>query len=106
MLLCHRGMEICLLYTGAHAERLHRNMIPLPKVVHARPRLIFTFMLGLVFVFITPGYWGWVSRALIGWNIAVWSYLVLVGWLMSCANHESVRQIAEREDEGAFAVLA
>ncbi len=81
-------------------------MIPLPQIVHARPRLVFTFVLGLLIVFITPPDWGWVSRALIGWNVAVWSYLVLVGWLMSCANHESVRQIAERENESALAVLA
>ncbi|MES2071840.1 MAG: DUF1345 domain-containing protein [Pseudomonadota bacterium] len=80
-------------------------MISLTQFVHNRPRLVFTFLLGLVTVFVLPADWGWVSRALLGWNVAVWSYLVLVGWLMSRANHESVRQIAEREDEGAFAVL-
>ncbi|GGC85599.1 hypothetical protein GCM10011396_36160 [Undibacterium terreum] len=77
----------------------------MPQVLHTRPRLIFTFLLGIIVVFVTPAAWGWVSRALLGWNVAVWSYLVLVGWLMSCANHESVREIAEREDESAFTVL-
>ncbi|MFZ6648114.1 DUF1345 domain-containing protein [Undibacterium sp. TJN25] len=80
-------------------------MISVPQVFHTRPRLIFTFLLGVAIVFITPAAWGWVSRALLGWNVAVWSYIVLVAWLMSCANHESVRQIAEREDESAYAVL-
>ncbi|WP_188567469.1 DUF1345 domain-containing protein [Undibacterium terreum] len=80
-------------------------MMSMPQVLHTRPRLIFTFLLGIIVVFVTPAAWGWVSRALLGWNVAVWSYLVLVGWLMSCANHESVREIAEREDESAFTVL-
>ncbi|HTD05360.1 DUF1345 domain-containing protein [Undibacterium sp.] len=80
-------------------------MISIAQVAHNRPRLMFTFLLGLVIVFITPAGWAWVSRALVGWNVAVWSYLALVAWLMSCTNHESVRQIAEREDESAFAVL-
>jgi uncharacterized membrane protein len=46
-----------------------------------------------------------VTRLLIGWDIAVWSYLLLMGWLMARATREQVRSIAEREDETGLLVL-
>lgn len=46
------------------------------------------------------------TRALLGWNAAVWSYLFLMGGLMARAGKRTVRIIAERENEGAVAVLA
>ncbi len=44
-------------------------------------------------------------RVLIGWDTAVWTYLVLVWFLMTRANHERVRALAAREDESAGLVL-
>jgi uncharacterized membrane protein len=46
-----------------------------------------------------------ITRVLIGWDIAVWSYLLLMGWLMARATREQVRSIAEREDETGLLVL-
>lgn len=46
------------------------------------------------------------TRRLIGWNVAVWSYLVLMGWLLMRASPARVRTIAEREDPSAVVVLA
>ncbi|MCU6435735.1 DUF1345 domain-containing protein [Undibacterium sp. Jales W-56] len=75
------------------------------KFVHNRPRLALTFALGLAASFVLPGSMDWMTRALIGWNVGVWMYLLLIGWLMTCANHESVNKIAMQEDESAVAVL-
>lgn len=70
-----------------------------------RPRLSIAFLLGGAIFFILPAEWPYLSRALTAWNVAVWGYPILMGWLMVRANHESVRAIAQREFEGAIAVL-
>ena len=46
-----------------------------------------------------------ITRALIGWNVAAWSYLVLMAWLMLHGGHDTVRRLAQQEDESAVAVL-
>jgi uncharacterized membrane protein len=82
------------------------HMVPLPPLVRNRPRLIITALAGLILALALPPSWNWISRALLGWNTAVWSYLVLMAWLMMRVGHETVRQVAEQEDESAAAVLA
>lgn len=77
----------------------------LKKFIRTRARLSMTFLFGFVVYLLLPNDFSVVTRALLGWNVAVWSYLALVVWLMSGATHESVRKIAQEEDEGAFAVL-
>jgi uncharacterized membrane protein len=47
-----------------------------------------------------------ITRILVGWNVAVWSYLVFVGVLMARASHAQVRRIASQEERSAVAVLA
>ncbi len=64
--------------------------------------------LGLATALLAPS--DWVAgepfrRFLIGWNVAVWIYLLLIGWLMLRANHQRTREISEREDPGAVLVL-
>jgi uncharacterized membrane protein len=46
-----------------------------------------------------------VTRLLIGWNIATWCYLGLMGWVMTHATSQQVRGIAEKEDEAALILL-
>lgn len=76
------------------------------RFIYRRPRLASTFGLGLLTVAALPSSWHWVTRGLLGWNIAVWSYLLLMSWMMARANHNRVRKMAEQEDEGAVMVLA
>lgn len=42
---------------------------------------------------------------LIGWNVAVWIYLALIGVLVLRAGHTGTRAISEREDPNAITVL-
>ena len=71
-----------------------------------RPRLVSAFTLAFTAVFFLPEAWLWTTRALFAWNLAVWSYLLLMGWLMMRANNHRVRAMAIREDRGAVTVLA
>ncbi|MDO9193777.1 MAG: DUF1345 domain-containing protein [Undibacterium sp.] len=73
--------------------------------VRSRPRLSIAFLLGILVFLALPVDVSMVTRALFGWNVTVWFYLALVAWLMSGASHESVRKIAQEEDESALAVL-
>ncbi len=52
-----------------------------------------------------PGEYHNVTRALFGWNVAVWLYLVLVAWMMSRADHERLHRTAMAQAEGAAAML-
>ncbi|NMM27804.1 MAG: DUF1345 domain-containing protein [Glaciimonas sp.] len=70
------------------------------------PRLTIALLTGCAAIFMLPESWFLITRILTGWNIAVWSYLCLMGWLMLHADHAKVRKIAEQEDESAVAVLA
>ena len=80
-------------------------MHPLHSFVRSRPRLALSILLGIFVTLLMPAPALWLTRVLIGWNTAVWCYLVLMGWLMARASHEDVRRIAEQEDQSAGIVL-
>lgn len=87
-------------------SRRRKIVLPVARFVQGRPRLLIGLALGLCGAILLPQALRPATRMLIGWNIAVWSYLVLVGWLMFRATSTQVRAIAEREDPSAAAVLA
>jgi uncharacterized membrane protein len=62
--------------------------------------------LGLVLALLWPGTASPITRGLIGWNVAVWLYLALVGWMMVHADHHLVRSVAEAQAESTATVLA
>ncbi|HEX8955223.1 MAG TPA: DUF1345 domain-containing protein [Burkholderiaceae bacterium] len=75
------------------------------RLIHNRPRLFIALLIGVVIALLLPTDWPVIARALTGWNLAAWSYLALIGWLMAHASHARVRKIAEQEDESAAAIL-
>jgi len=81
-------------------------MHPIRKIVRTRPRLTSAIAAGIVVWLLLPAEWNSVTRALTGWNVTVWLYLCLMGWLMMRASHAKVRQIAEQEDTNAVSILA
>jgi uncharacterized membrane protein len=81
-------------------------MSSIRRFTRTRPRLAIALSFGIVIGLLLPPSWALITRALAGWNAAVWSYLGLMGWLMASAPPERVRTLAEQEDEGAVAVLA
>jgi uncharacterized membrane protein len=71
------------------------------------PRLMFALAAGVVIALFLPDSWNFVTRTLTGWNTAVWTYLLLMGWVMARASHaKTVRKIAEQEDNNGLTVLA
>lgn len=71
----------------------------------ARPRLTTALVAGVIAGLLVPGSHTWITRALIGWNFAVWLYLILIGVLLFRADHERSRRIALAHAEGAITVL-
>ncbi len=70
-----------------------------------RKRLIISVALGCVAAVLLPSSNRPSTVFLAGWNVGVWTYLVLMAWLMLRATPERVRTIAQREDPGAAVVL-
>jgi uncharacterized membrane protein len=62
-------------------------------------------VVGVALGLLVPGAIRPSARALVGWDAAIWTYLVLMWIHMAFANEESVRQNAQREDENAGTVL-
>jgi uncharacterized membrane protein len=54
---------------------------------------------------LTPGIERTVTRALLGWNVGVWLFLVMIGVMMLRADHDRLRRSAIAQAEGAAAVL-
>jgi uncharacterized membrane protein len=81
-------------------------MLAIHQFFRTRPRLATAIGAGVVVGLALPLQWSPVTRALIGWNVTVWFYLCLMGWLMMRASHAKVRAIAEQEDRGAVVILA
>lgn len=73
---------------------------------HTRPRLVIAMVGGALVTALLPADFRWMTRALIGWNVAVWGYLLLVWLLMARADAALVKKVAQREDENAEAILA
>ncbi|MBK4733304.1 DUF1345 domain-containing protein [Noviherbaspirillum pedocola] len=81
-------------------------MILARHLIRSRPRLSFALATGIVVTCLLPAHLGGVARGLVGWNVVVWTYLLLVGWLMGRSDHHRVRAVALQEDQTALAVLA
>ncbi|OLF53610.1 DUF1345 domain-containing protein [Pseudomonas chlororaphis] len=73
-------------------------------LVRTHPRLTAGVLIGLAAGFLAPSE-AWLSKVLIGWNAAVWSYLLLMFWLTTRSRADDVKRIAEVEDENAGVVL-
>jgi uncharacterized membrane protein len=80
-------------------RRLHRHLL-------AHRRLATSVALGAAVALLLPADWGGVQRALTGWNVAVWLYLVLAGWMMARAGHGHLRQVVAQQADSAATVLA
>ena len=78
-----------------------------PQVLRNRPRMVTGFVVGVVMGFVLAGvHMRPMVRVLVSWDVAVWIYLALMWIEMARADHDRVREIAQREDENAVVVLA
>jgi uncharacterized membrane protein len=88
-------------------ERLLRfRKMPKPlRVVYGRPRTFISILIGIVAFFLLPGSLRLVTRALIGWDIFVAFYLVLVFTMVLRSGVRHVRHNAALQDDGRFVIL-
>jgi uncharacterized membrane protein len=75
-------------------------------VVRSHPRLFFCALLGVVAGLFLPESWRPVTRGLVGWDVAVWSYLVAAGLMIVRSEHQDIHRRATFEDDGRYVVLA
>ncbi|GGE88467.1 DUF1345 domain-containing protein [Massilia psychrophila] len=71
-----------------------------------RPHLSMAIAFGALVASFNPGNQEMMTRALIAWNAAVWSYLIGMMWVIKRADHRKVRDVADKQDENAGLVLA
>ncbi|WP_254700264.1 DUF1345 domain-containing protein [Trinickia violacea] len=62
--------------------------------------------IGIIAYVIEPWHLRPIQRALFAWDVGMWLYLAMIWARMVSASPEEVQRVAEREDEGATAVLA
>jgi len=82
-----------------------RKMSRPVRVVYARPRTFIAVAVGIVAFLLLPGSLRLVTRALIGWDICVTAYLVLVYIMMFRCGLAHIRRNAILQDEGRFLIL-
>ena len=82
-----------------------RKMSRPVRVVYARPRTFIAMALGIVAFFLLPGSLRLVTRLLIGWDVFVALYLVLVYALVLRSGLVHIRRNAILQDDGRFLIL-
>jgi uncharacterized membrane protein len=80
-------------------------MVPLVPHLSVRPRLYAAAFVGLLCAFVLPDTLRWTTRGLLGWNVTVWLYLLLVAVMMLRADHGHIRRVAVAQAQGAAVVL-
>lgn len=87
-----------------HLARFRKMSKPL-RVVYARPRTFISIAIGIVTFFLLPNSLRLVTRLLIGWDIFVAFYLVLVYTLVLRSGLAHIRRNAILQDDGRFLIL-
>src|SRR5438309_6965546 len=87
-----------------HLVRFRKLPKPL-RVVYARPRTFLSMAIGIVAFFLLPGSLRLVTRLLVGWDIFVAFYLVLVFTMVLRSGIVHIRRNAVLQDDGRFLIL-
>jgi uncharacterized membrane protein len=75
------------------------------RVVYARPRTFFAIAMGIAAFFVNPAALRLVTRFLVGWDVFVAVYLLLVLVMMLRCDHRHIRHNAILQDDGRFLIL-
>ena len=76
----------------------------LPQL-RTRKRLLSSLVVGIVCAIGWPGHLALLSRALLGWNVGVWLYLVLALYMMARITDQDVERHARASVDGMGTVL-
>jgi uncharacterized membrane protein len=75
------------------------------RVVYARPRTFLSIAIGIAAFFLLPPSLRPVTRALLGWDISISVYLLLVYTMVMGSGLAHIKRNAERQDDGRFLIL-
>jgi uncharacterized membrane protein len=75
------------------------------RILRAHPQLVLSAAIGLGALMILPPALRHSTRLLIGWNIGLIAYFILVASLISQATHQAIRRRAQLLDEGRGMIL-
>lgn len=77
------------------------------RIILSRPRLFSSILIGMLVVLFLPKSLALhdISRAIVGWNVGTWLYLMLAAHMMFWDTHEKMRTRAIEQDDGKFVVL-
>jgi uncharacterized membrane protein len=73
--------------------------------ITSRPHLLLAILFGALVAWMEPDTMELMTRALVAWNAAVWSYLIGMMLVIIGADHRKVRATADKQDENAGVVL-
>jgi uncharacterized membrane protein len=82
-----------------------RKMAKPLRVVYARPRTFISIAIGIVAFLLLPPSLRLVTRALLGWDIFVAAYLLLVYTMVVRSGLAHIKRNAVRQDDGRFLIL-
>lgn len=77
----------------------------LPRSLMVRPRLLIALGAIVALALLLPGDWQWTTRLMIAWDAGAVLYLTLLSATMLGETVEQIKARAERQDEGALAIL-
>ena len=86
-------------------NRRARRLPYLIRIVRARPRLFVAALAGLAVIALMPSEWRYATRILVGWDAAVWLYLLFIYRLIAKSSVSHIGRHAANEDEGRIAIL-
>jgi uncharacterized membrane protein len=75
------------------------------RISRAHMRLWVSLALGAIAVAALPADWTWITRLLLGWDLAVVLYLAAAFAMMADAPSAEIKKHADAQDEGAAALL-
>lgn len=77
------------------------------RLILTRPRLFSSILVGVLVTFFLPKALASheITRAIVGWNVGTWLYLMLAARMMFWTTHEKMRTRAIAQDDGKFVVL-
>jgi uncharacterized membrane protein len=84
--------------------RFRKMATPL-RVVYARPRTFISIAIGIVAFLLLPPSLRLVTRALLGWDVFVAAYLLLVYTMVVRSGLAHIKRNAIRQDDGRFLIL-
>src|SRR5947199_973575 len=87
-----------------HLVRFRKMPAPV-RVVYARPRTFISIAIGILAFVLLPGSLRLVTRLLVGWDIFVVFYLVLVFTMVLRSGIVHIRRNAVLQDDGRFLIL-